>query len=94
MIAQALAHSLPGMRAMDGVPGWLTGEAGATEVGIEIAAAWLLAVAMASLMAAGLGALGARPFSFAWRRLAVVGSGVSLILLLGFAPPLMLPGRL
>jgi hypothetical protein len=94
MIAHALAHSLPGMRALDGVSGWLTGQAGFGGVALELTAAGLLAVVMASLMAAGFGALGTRPFSFAWRRLAVLGSGASLIFLLTLQPPLMVSGAL
>ena len=55
LIAHSFAHSMPGMRAMDGVPGWLLGQARASDQGLVIMAASLLAVAMGGLLAGGLG---------------------------------------
>lgn len=94
LIGHAFAHSLPGMRAIDGVPGWLTGEAGHGEMGSVFLAAAALTIAMGSLTAAGLGALGAVPFRHGWRRLAGLGAGASLVLLFRFQPPLAMPGSL
>jgi hypothetical protein len=94
LIGHAFAHSLPGMRAIDNVPGWLTGEAGLGELGLVFLAVSALTIAMGSLTAAGMGALGAFPFRHWWRRLAVLGAAASLVLLFRFQPPLALPGSL
>jgi len=92
MIVHAFAHSLPGMRALDGVPGWLSGEAGPGSLGLEVFAAALLATAMGCLLAGGLGALGASPFRRIWRELGVAGSVSSIVLLISFRPPMAFPG--
>jgi hypothetical protein len=94
LIAHALAHSLPGMRALDGVPGWLTGDVGLEQWGAELWATLLLALTMGSLLAGGLGVLGATPFRNVWRRLALLGALSSAVLLLGYQPPLALPGTI
>jgi hypothetical protein len=94
LIAHSLAHSMPGMRAMDGVPGWLIGQPRSNGLGLVIVAAVLLALAMGGLMAGGLGALRVSPFSRAWRRLAVLGAAASLALFIQFRPPLALSGAL
>jgi hypothetical protein len=82
------------MRAMDAVPGWLLGRAGPQGLRLQIFAVAALTIAIAGLLAAGMGALGVGPFQRMWRRLAVLGAMASVVFLLRFQPPLALPGVL
>lgn len=94
LVFHGLAHSLPGMRAVDRVAGWPLGDPASASPALVAVATLLWASAMVGLVAAGFGLWGARRLSRVWRTTATLGAGASLLLLGGFRPEYALPGAL
>jgi hypothetical protein len=90
LLLHGLAHAMPGMRITDRMAGWPVGSEGSTMLLTLTTVMW--AATMLGLIGGGLGLLGAWPFRYRWRAMAMTGAAVSLPLLAGFTPDFALPG--
>ena len=90
-VMHGLAHALWGLQSANRAVGWVSGGSEGSALALWLVTL-LWSLAMGGFLFGGFGLLGARPLHRHWLSFVIPAAAASLLLLLGFRPPILLPG--